>query len=103
MFARTSTWAGNPEALERWAIQAQSTVRPFVEGLAGNQGVFFLIDREAGRALTLTLWRSEREARASDRAAEESRARTVAAAGVDLVERGRYEVVSGAEGPRVSP
>lgn len=97
MFARTSTWTGSVEALERWAEQAESSVRPYVASLDGNAGAFFLIDRAGGRAFTFTLWRTEEAARASDEAAERSRARTVAATGVELVERGQYEVVNGVE------
>ncbi len=36
--------------------------------------------------MTLTLWRTEQAARASDVAAEQSRARTVGATGVELLE-----------------
>ena len=97
MFARTSTWTGSAEALGRWAEQAESSVRPFVAALEGNAGAFFFIDRAAGRALTLTLWRTEEAALASDEAAERSRAHTVAATGVELLERSRYEVVTGTE------
>jgi hypothetical protein len=42
MFARTSTWRGSEEELERWAEQAQTKVRPFVASLAGNASAFFL-------------------------------------------------------------
>lgn len=69
-------------------------VAPFVAGLAGNAGAVFLIDRDGGSAVTLTLWESDEAALQSDRTADESRARTVAATGVELVERGRYEVVT---------
>jgi len=92
MFARTSIWTGTAEAIDRWAAAAE-TVRPFVEGLEGNAGAFFFVDRSSGRALTLTLWNTGDAARASDVAADESRARTMAATGVDLLERGQYEVV----------
>lgn len=96
MFARTSTWAGIPEALDKWDAGV-ATVRPFVSSLEGNAGAFFLIDRAGGRALTLTLWKTEAAALASDAFADQSRARTIAATGVDLVERGQYEVVEGPE------
>jgi heme-degrading monooxygenase HmoA len=92
MYARTSTWTGSLEALERWVAQVETGVRPFVQGLAGNAGAFFLVERAAQKALTLTLWESEDAAKASDEAAEQSRARTMATTGVELVERGRYEV-----------
>ena len=94
MFARTSTWSGDPAALDKWAEQVTSTVAPMVGGLAGNAGAVFLIDRQANQALTLTLWDSEEAALASDQAAERSRASTMAATGVELVDRGRYEVVA---------
>lgn len=96
MFARTSSWTGTPDALDKWTAGVV-TVRPFIAGLEGNAGAFFLIDRAGGRALTLTLWKTEAAALASDAAADQSRARTIAATGVDLVERGEYEVVEGLE------
>ena len=94
MFARTSRWSGDPAALDKWAEQVATKVAPMVAGLAGNAGAVFLIDRQAHQALTLTLWDSEQAALASDQAAEQSRASTMAATGVELVDRGRYEVVA---------
>ena len=94
MFARTSTWSGSPEALQKWADSAVSEVMGFVKGLPGNAGVMFLIDRGSGTALTLTLWDSEDAANATDRFAEQSRAATVATTGTELVARGSYEVVA---------
>jgi heme-degrading monooxygenase HmoA len=94
MFARTSTWSGSPEALQRWADNCASTVKGFVEGLRGNAGVIFLLDRDTGTALTLTLWDSDDAAKATDQFAEQSRAATVAATGTELIARGSYEVVT---------
>lgn len=94
MFARMSTWSGSPEALQKWDDHAASTVRSFVEGLPGNAGVTFFIDRESGTAVTLTLWESQLSAEATDGFADQSRASTVAATGIELVGTGRYEVVA---------
>lgn len=94
MYARTSSWTGTPEALEKWARQTAETVAPMVAGLPGNAGAYFFVDREAGRALTLTLWENEDAALASDATAEKSRASTVAATGVELLDQGRYEVAA---------
>jgi heme-degrading monooxygenase HmoA len=94
MFARTSTWSGSPEALQKWADNALDKVKGFVEGLPGNAGVMFLVDRDDGTALTLTLWDSEDAARATDDFAEQSRATTVAATGTELVAQGRFEVLA---------
>ena len=52
-----------------------------------------LIDRQAGKALTLTPWESEEAAAETDKFADQSRASTVEATGVELVDRGAYEVV----------
>ena len=94
MFARTSTWSGSSEALQKWADNAINEVMGFVRGLPGNAGVVFLIDRDSGTALTLTLWDSEDAAQATDQFAEQSRTATVAATGTELVARGSYEVVA---------
>jgi hypothetical protein len=55
MVARTSTWAGSPGALEKWVEHVKAHVSTFVAGLPGNAGGAFFVDRDAGRALTLTL------------------------------------------------
>jgi hypothetical protein len=93
VYARTSTWTGSGEALEKWAAHVNERVAPMVSRLPGNAGAYFFVDRDAGCALTLTLWESEEAAVASDQAAEKSRASTVAATGIELLARGRFEVV----------
>jgi hypothetical protein len=94
MFARTSVWSGSDADLDSWAAHMQRTVKPMVEALPGNAGAVFLIDRQAKRALTLTLWSSDEAATASDRIADDSREKTSAATGARLLERGRYEVAA---------
>ena len=94
MFARTSAWSGSPEALDKWMSHVTGQVAPMVRGLPGVAGAVFLIDREGQSALTMTLWDTEEAALVSDQHAEASRAATVAATGVELVARGRYEIVT---------
>ncbi|MDX6511051.1 MAG: hypothetical protein QOE36_555 [Gaiellaceae bacterium] len=94
MVARTSTWTGSPEALEKWAEHVKTQVSGFVAGLPGNAGGAFFVDRDGGKALTLTLWDTEEAAAATDKFADQSRASTVEATGVELLERGAYEVVA---------
>jgi hypothetical protein len=67
--------------LQKWADNAVSTVKGFVEGLPGNAGAVFLVD-------------SDEAAMVTDQFAEQSRAATVAATGTQLVSRGNYEVVA---------
>jgi hypothetical protein len=94
MVARTSSWRGSPEALQRWAEHVVAHVKPFVARLPGNAGAVFLLDRNEAIGLTLTLWESEEAALETDKNAEKSRASTVAATGVELVAGGRYEVIA---------
>ena len=73
--------------------QCVDKVKGFVEGLPGNAGVLFLVDRGGSAALTVTLWHTQDAAEATDRFAEHSRVTTVAATGTELVATGRFEVV----------
>jgi heme-degrading monooxygenase HmoA len=93
MFARSSSWAGSPEALQKWEDGAEE-VAARIRDLPGVAGAMFFLDRGAGEAMTLTLWESEDAALVSDQHAEASRTSTIAATGVELVARGRYEVVA---------
>ena len=93
MVARTSTWMGSPEALDKWEQHVKDNVSTFVADLPGNAGGAFFIDRNEGTALTLTLWESEEAAAETDKFADQSRESTVKATGVKLIERGSYTVV----------
>ena len=68
-------------------------VSKFVAALPGNAGGAFFVNRDEGTALTLTFWESEAAAAETDKFADQSRASTVEATGVELLERGAYEVV----------
>ena len=93
MFARSSSWSGSPEALQKWEDNVAG-VASMIQGLPGVAGAMFFVDRSAGEAMTLTLWETEDAALMSDQNAEASRAATVAATGVELLARGRYEIVT---------
>ena len=56
MFARTSTWTGSPEALQKWADHVTDKVAPMVQALPGVAGAFFFLDRAGQTELTLSLW-----------------------------------------------
>jgi hypothetical protein len=93
MVARTSTWSGTSEALDKWEAHVKDQVSSFVAKLPGNEGGAFFIDRDAGTAMTLTFWENEEAAAETDKFADQSRASTVEATGVELVTRGSYTVV----------
>ena len=93
MFARSSSWSGSPVALQKWEDNV-AAVASMIQGLPGVAGAMFFVDRNGGEAMTLTLWETEDAALMSDQNAEASRAATVAATGVELLTRGRYEIVT---------
>ena len=93
MVSRTTTWSGSSDSLDKWEAHVKDQVSGFVAKLPGNAGGMFLIDREAGTAMTLTFWDSEEAAAETDKFADQSRASTVDATGMELVERGAYSVV----------
>ncbi len=84
MIARVSTWEGSAEQLEGWKKGVLDRVKPMVEKLEGNAGALFLLDRDQGRAYTITLWKDEEAARDSDAAAGGSQARTKTDSGATM-------------------
>lgn len=84
MIGRISTWVGSPEELEGWKTGVLTRVQPMVAKLAGNAGALFLLDRDQGRAYTITLWEDEEAVRASDAAAAGSQARTTGDSGAKM-------------------
>ena len=73
MDARTSTWAGTPEALDSWVRHVTEKVVPMVAVFQTTAAPTSFVDRDQGRALTLTLWTSEGAAARSDETADKSR------------------------------
>ncbi len=53
----------------------------------------FFLDHAAGTAMTLTFWETEEAAAETDKFADQSRASTVEATGIELLERSAFEVV----------
>jgi heme-degrading monooxygenase HmoA len=92
--ARTSMWTGSANELDAWANAARERVKPMAEALPGNIGAYFFVDRENGKALTLTLWESEEAARSTDESADASRRRTMAETGVELQSAGKWELIA---------
>jgi hypothetical protein len=60
--------------------------------LPGSRGFLWLVDRDAGRGLTLTLWATQEAEQASAQAANDFRAGTSESTGVTMAGAGRYEL-----------
>ena len=92
MFARIGTWQGSPDDLERWIVRAREHVKPSVRQDPGLKIAYWLVDREGGKGLIITIWESEEAMRASEEARARRQAGTSAATGA-AVTTDRYEVV----------
>ena len=95
MYARLIEFSGaDPEKRERAIQTIRETVIPMLRQYDGFAGYITLYDGENNRAKAVLLWETEEAAKETDRNAEKSRQGTVDATGVELLERGRYEVVA---------
>ena len=92
MFARIGTWQGSPDELERWISRAREQVKPSVQQDSGLKAAYWLVDRQGGKGLIVTIWESEEEMRSSEQARARRQAATSAATGA-RVTTDRYEVV----------
>src|SRR5258705_7739221 len=79
MFARLGAWQGSPEELERWIERGREHVKPSIRQDAGLKAAYWLVDRESGKALIVTLWETEEAMRASEEARRRPQAPTSAA------------------------
>ena len=93
MLARVSTIQGKPEQAENGIRNYREQVVVAVKKMAGFKGAYFLVDRKTGKAVSITLWDTEKSLNDSTKAADQLRAQasqTVAASKPPTVEI--YEV-----------
>jgi len=64
VFARATTLRASPEHVQEAIVHYQAGI-PSFRAIAGNLGAFLLVDRSAGKAISVTLWESEEAMRAS--------------------------------------
>lgn len=92
MFARVSTFTGTSDEIDKAIREVRENVLPRTEQLDGYKGAYFLIDRENGKSLAVTLWESEEAMRASEDAANSLRSEIAESLGTQMVGVERYEV-----------
>ena len=91
MHARVTTLSGSPGDVDSGIANFQENVLPFVQ--EQGEGAILLVDRQSGKAISITLWEDEQALRASDEAANALRAEAanrIGASETPSVER--YEV-----------
>ncbi|MCA1687435.1 MAG: antibiotic biosynthesis monooxygenase [Actinobacteria bacterium] len=92
MFARVSSYRGDPGQIDQGLDHARENILPRVQQVDGCEGVYYLVDRESGKALSITLWESEEAMRASEDEADRLRGETAEAADAKVEDVERYEV-----------
>lgn len=92
MFARIGTWQGSPGELERWTSRSREQVKPRVQQDPGLKAAYWLVDREGGKGLIITIWESKEAMRSSEQSRVQRQTATSAATGAKVTTE-RYEVV----------
>lgn len=66
MYARSTTFMARPDSIDAGIAQVRDEVMPMVQGMEGCIGLSMMVDRESGRCITTTAWRSAEAMRATD-------------------------------------
>ena len=75
MYARTNTVRGDPKTIDESVAYIRDEVMPLVQGMDGCIGLSMLADRDSGRCIVTTAWRTEEAMRASEEGVRASRER----------------------------
>jgi heme-degrading monooxygenase HmoA len=93
MFARMFTIEGRREQLDEFSRAGEKKVLPALQRLDGFEGLLVLANHQNGKILILTLWESEEAMRSGEEASYWFRAFSAEAAGGEVTDVERYEVV----------
>src|ERR1700730_12398218 len=98
--ARVLHFEGDPANADNALKMIEERVVPGVRGFPGFLGGFWLIDRDAGKRIGVTLFDSEENLKASRAPADAMRQQSGAQLGGKFREFAEYEVVARAEAPQ---
>lgn len=95
MYVRASTYIGD---MESFLTHFQSVIVA-LEQWNGLDHVDVFVDREGGRAMTVSVWADKESMDASNSGADEMRGRVTGLAGVETASTERFELVTTIHGP----
>ena len=101
MFARVSAYHADEDS-QKLKGAFQETIGP-LQVVEGFSHAYFLIDKDTGRAVSMTIWESEAAMGASEAGAEERRDRRAEISGASVDSVDHYEVGLIAVAPGVQP
>ncbi|MBE0476694.1 MAG: hypothetical protein IBX62_06345 [Coriobacteriia bacterium] len=93
MYARVSRYEVPIDRLDE-DIRDVDKAEKAVSGMPGSLGLYYLVDRESGKTMSVTLWESGKAMRDSETAADRLRRETTSAVSAKIVSVERYEVVA---------
>jgi heme-degrading monooxygenase HmoA len=93
MHARVSKMEGLPEQVNELERIAAEWLAPSLSEMEGFHGILALADRQSGKVEMVTLWESEQAMHQSEDDADQLRSATARAAGGEVADVERYEVV----------
>jgi heme-degrading monooxygenase HmoA len=88
VFARVSTYSGDADRL----LEGFSAVSEPLEAIDGFSHAYFMVDRENGKGISITIWDSEEALLASVAKADELRRRGAEAGGAQIESVQHYEI-----------
>lgn len=91
MHARVSSYAGSGDQVDD-GVRNFEGATDALRQLDGFEGAYLLVDRQGGRAMTITLWSSEQAAQASAERASQMRQEVAGGAGLSIETVDTYEV-----------
>jgi len=91
MYARVSVFQMTPDEVDAGMEYGRGTILEMTE-MEGFRGNLALVDREAGRITSITLWESEDAMKASEERANAMRSNAASAVDAGVVSVDRYEV-----------
>jgi heme-degrading monooxygenase HmoA len=96
MWVRMSIFQGAPNQTDEEVEQINKVIRedvlPSARGIEGYKGAISMGDRNSGKGISLTFWKTEEAMRASEDVANELRQRAAAEADEEIAGVERYEV-----------
>jgi hypothetical protein len=92
VFARVSTFQGDPQQIDQGINYIQESVLPDVRPDERLEGVYHLVDRQSGKAISIIFCESEEAMRATEEEANQLRAGIAEAANATIQSVETYEV-----------
>lgn len=92
MWARVSKFQIPKDRIDEDISESRTTISEAIRTIPGSAGVYYLVDRERGETLAVTLWETEQAMRASEKEASRIREESTTDIGGKILSVERYEV-----------